>query len=165
MTTQLTTSTYVNRVYIKADRDRVWAAITDPEFNRQYGYQCPGEFSALEPGGRYAATPNDAMRGHGAPDVIIDGEIVEIDPPSKLVQTWRALFDPASAAEPLTRLTWELVEETPGLTILTVTHELDGAPATGAQVRGDRPDAGGGWPFILSDLKSYLETGKSMTES
>jgi uncharacterized protein YndB with AHSA1/START domain len=165
MTTQLSTTTYVNRVYIKADRDRVWAAITDPEFNRQYGYQCPGEFSALAPGGKYTATPNGAMREHGAPDVILDGEILEIDPPSKLVQTWRALFDPSSAAEPLTRLTWELVEEMPGLTILTVTHELDGAPVTAAQVRGELANAGGGWPFILSDLKSYLETGKSMTES
>ena len=158
-------TTYVSRIYIKADRDKVWAAIVDPEWNRRYGYECPGEFSALEPGGSYRAAPNEAMRSFGAPDVILEGEILEIDPPKRLVQTWHALFDPSIAAEPATRLTWELEENVPGVTILTVTHDLDDAPLTAAQVRGEIPNAGGGWAYILSDLKSLLETGEPMTAS
>jgi uncharacterized protein YndB with AHSA1/START domain len=161
--TQTATSTFLSRVYIQAGRERVWQAITDPEWNGRYGYACPGEFSALAPGGTYSSAPNEAMRAHGAPDKILEGEILEIDPPRKLVQTWRALFSPETASEPPTRLTWELEETVPGLTVLTVTHELDGAPATAANVRGEIENAGGGWAFILSDLKTFLETGKSMT--
>jgi uncharacterized protein YndB with AHSA1/START domain len=158
------TTTYVTRVFIKADREKVWTAITDPEWNGRYGYACPGTFEGgLKPGAAYSVTPNGPMSEHGAPDVIIDGEIIEVDPPRKLVQTWRALFSPEMAAEPPTRLTWELEETVPGMTTLTVTHELDGAPLAATQVRGEIPEAGGGWAFIISDLKSYLETGKSMT--
>ena len=117
--TQTTTATYVNRIWIHADRERVWTAITDSEWNGRYGYGCPGEFTALAPGGAYSCAPNDEMRQHGAPDVILDGEIIEIDPPKKLVQTWRTLFDPQTLAEPVTRLTWELEEQVPGITVLT----------------------------------------------
>ena len=87
--------------------------------------------------------------------------MLELDPPRKLVQTWRMLFEPDMAAEPMTRITWEIVEEF-GVARLTVTHELEDAPIHATLVHGDVPEAGGGWPFILSDLKSLLETGQAL---
>jgi uncharacterized protein YndB with AHSA1/START domain len=144
----------VNRVHISAGAEAVWQAITDPEWNARYGCESPGEFD-LRPGGAYRARGNTAMTEHGAPEVIIEGEVLEVDPPRRLVQTWRALFTSALAEEQITRLTWELVEERPGVTRVTVTHELAGAPATAEMV-------GGGWPFVLSDLKTLLETGKRL---
>lgn len=61
-----------------------------------------------------------------------------------------------------TRLTYELEAGEGGVTTLTLTHELEGAPQTAVQVAGNLPGAGGGWPQILSDLKTLLETGSSM---
>lgn len=156
---QTSTTTQVYRVYIKATPDAIWKAITDPEWNRRYGYQSPGEYD-LRRGGAYRALPNDAMRSYGAGDVIIEGEVVEVDPPRRLVQTWHALFSPETAAEPTTRLIWEIEEQPGGVTSLTVIHELAGAPTTAVQVSGADGGAGGGWSFVLSDLKTLLETGK-----
>jgi uncharacterized protein YndB with AHSA1/START domain len=101
------------------------------------------------------------MKAYGGPDVVVDGEVVESIPPRKLVQTWRALWDPEMAAEGFKRLTWEIEPGPGGVTSLTVTHELSGAPKTAAQVSGKIREAGGGWSFILSDLKTLLETGKA----
>jgi uncharacterized protein YndB with AHSA1/START domain len=102
------------------------------------------------------------MKEYGGPDVIVDGEVIESDPPRKLVQTWRPLWDPEMAQEGFKRLTWEIEPGQQGLTTLTVTHELEGAPKTAAQVSGQIKEAGGGWAFILSDLKSLLETGRPL---
>jgi len=77
------------------------------------------------------------------------------------VQTWRANFSPESIAEGYTKLTWEIVEEY-GSVRLTVTHELTDAPIAAAQVAGDIPGAGGGWAYVISDIKTLLETGKSL---
>jgi uncharacterized protein YndB with AHSA1/START domain len=164
-TAALTTQVY--RVWIKATPQKIWDAITEPEWNARYGYSAPG-FYDLKPGGEYRSTPNDGMRKHAAefgypmPEVIVDGEVIEADPPRKLVQTWRMLMDPTSAAEPFSTLTYEISEsaDQPGVCKLTVIHELPGAPATAAMVAGtDEAGAGGGWAWILSDLKSLLETG------
>ena len=94
--------------------------------------------------------------------MVIDGEVVEADPPRKLVQTYRFLFDPETAAEGFTRVTWETEEAEGGTTKLTVTHELEDAPKMAAFVAGEVPGAGGGWSWVLSDLKTLLETGKSL---
>lgn len=154
------TTVQVNRVYIKASPQKVWDAITDPGWNRKYGYQAPSEYD-LRPGGAYRVLASKEMREYGSPETIIEGEVIESDPPRKLVQTWHALFNPEISAEPATRLTWE-IEERYGATVLTVTHELEGAPLTAEQTAGDIPEAGGGWSFILSDLKTLLETGKTL---
>jgi hypothetical protein len=77
------------------------------------------------------------------------------------------LMDPTTAAEPFTRLTYEIEDSKtqPGVCKLTVTHELVGAPATAAMVAGTEDGAaGGGWAWILSDLKTLLETGKNFSE-
>ena len=159
-TTIKTEATQVYRVYIKATPEAIWTAITDPEWNQRYGYCSRSEYE-LRPGGKYRGFANEAMKSYGGPDVIVDGEVVESDPPRKLVQTWRALWDPEMVAEGFKRLTWEIEPGPGGVTTLTVTHELDGAPKTAAQVAGEVKQAGGGWSFILSDLKTLLETGKA----
>jgi uncharacterized protein YndB with AHSA1/START domain len=156
-----TTTTQVFRVHIKAAPEKVWDAITRPEWTARYGYRTASEYE-LKPGGRFRALANDGMKAMGTPDVVVEGEVLEVDPPRRLVQSWRMLFEESQAAEPLTRLTWEIEQMEGGVTRLTVVHELEGAPIHLALVTGDVVQGGGGWPFILSDLKSLLETGSAM---
>ena len=166
-----TTTTQVYRVYIKATPQAIWDAITTPEWILKYGYGAPTEFD-LRPGGAYRSTPTEEMRTGGAamgytiPDVLVDGEVLECDPPHKLVQTWRSLMDPATAAEGFTRLTYEIAPGEKGVSQLTLTHDLSGAPHTAAMVSGagDVASGGGGWSWILSDLKTLLETGAAFTK-
>src|ERR1700760_2935941 len=79
-------TTQVFRVWIKAAPERIWAAITDPEWNRRYGFAAPSFFE-LKPGGAYHAEANEGMKAFGrqngfeVPDTIIDGEVLESDPP------------------------------------------------------------------------------------
>ena len=161
-----TTTTQVYRVYIAATPQAIWDAITTPEWTQKYGYGSPSAFD-LRAGGAYRATASEDMRTAGAamgytvPDVLIDGEIIECDPPRKLVQTWRSLMDPATTAEGFTRLTYEITPGEKGVSQLTLTHDLSGAPNTAAMVSGagEAASGGGGWPWILSDLKTLLETG------
>jgi uncharacterized protein YndB with AHSA1/START domain len=163
-------TTQVYRVYIKATPQAVWDAITRPEWTLRYGYTSAVEYD-LRPGGAYLARPSDAMRAAGdamgipTPDVIVDGEVVEAVPPRRLVQTWRLLMDPEITAEGFTRLTYE-IDPVRDSTRLTVTHELEGAPKLALMVSGAHedeggPGAGGGWAWILSELKTLLETGHS----
>jgi uncharacterized protein YndB with AHSA1/START domain len=162
---EVSTSTQTYRVYVKASPDAIWDAVTNPDQTDRYGYQGRVEYE-LRPGGSYRAHAPEAMRQTGSADVIVEGEVLEAEPGRMLVQTWSALFDEKIAAEPATRLTWELEEGTipwaPSVTKLTLTHELDGAPLIAAIVGGEVPDAGGGWAYVLSDLKSLLETGTSL---
>jgi len=103
----------------------------------------------------------------GVPDVIIDGEFLEVDPPRRLVQTWRMLMDPTMEAEGFTRLTHEIEPIDGGVTKLTVIHELDGAPTLASMVAGESEasGAGGGWAWVLSDLKTVLESGAPMASA
>ena len=168
-TTEPATTTQVYRIYIKATPEQVWEAITKPEWTERYLYESRVDYQ-LRPGGAYRAYPSEAMRTHGAemgypiPDVVADGEVLEADPPHKLVQTWRMLMDPTMAAERFTRLTWEIEAAQSGVSKLTVIHDLTGAPQIGALVSGAMEDqgAGGGWSAILSELKTLLETGKPL---
>jgi uncharacterized protein YndB with AHSA1/START domain len=156
-TTQQAMATQVYRVYIGARPERIWQAITDPEWNSRYGYGAPGEFE-LRPGGAYRSYATEQMKQASTqmgypqpPEVIVDGEVVDSEPPRRLVQTWRMNMDPTCQAE--------------GFTRLTVTHDLTGAPATADLVSGTTAEqndgaGGGGWAWVLSDLKTLLETGK-----
>ncbi|WP_237774463.1 ArsR/SmtB family transcription factor [Actinosynnema sp. ALI-1.44] len=152
-----TRTVQVNRVYIKASPQTIWDAITKPEWTVKYGYQAPVEYD-MRVGGAYRGLASEAMKEHGAPDVIIDGEVLEVDPPRKLVQTWRMTYN----GEPATTLTYEIDEKEGGVCCLTVTHDVTDAPQTAAQTGGELEGHGGGWAEMLSDLKSLLETGKSM---
>jgi uncharacterized protein YndB with AHSA1/START domain len=156
------TNVTVHRIYINAPVQSVWDAITDPEWNGRYGYHAPSHYD-LRPGGLYSVPSTPEMKAQGAPDVLIDGEVLECDAPTRLVQTWRANFSAETAAEGFTRLTWELDEERPGVTRLTVTHDVEGAPNVAAATTNDAKlhQGGGGWSWILSDLKTLLETGQA----
>jgi uncharacterized protein YndB with AHSA1/START domain len=169
-TAERSTTTQVHRVYIKATPERIWQAITDPEWNGRYGYGAPGHYE-LRPGGGYVSYASEEMKkasaamGWELPEVIVDGEVQEVDEPRRLVQTWRMTMDPRAAAEGFSRLTWEIEGPGPdGVCRLTVTHELGGMPTLAAMTSGDNEFGemgGGGWPWILSDLKSLLETGEA----
>jgi uncharacterized protein YndB with AHSA1/START domain len=170
MTTQTATNTVqVYQVYIKATPQAIWDAITKPEWTEKYGYGGRGEFD-LRPGGAYRGYTSEAMktvgatRGFPVPDVAVDGEVIEVDPPRRLVQTFRMLMDQAIASEGFTRLTYEIEPGKGGVTKLTVTHDLDGAPRLAVLMAGglEEQGAGGGWSWILSGLKSLLETGTSL---
>ena len=160
----------VHRVYIRASAQAIWAAITQPEWTRRYGYTGLVVYD-LRPGGAYRVRPTEefragaAARGNDLPDVIIEGEVIEADPPHKLVTTFRMLMDEQTAAEPATRVTHEIKEGPNGVCSLTLTHELDGAPVLASIVGGQWEDqgAGGGHTWALNDLKTLLETGQSFT--
>jgi uncharacterized protein YndB with AHSA1/START domain len=162
-TTETDVTTQVHRVYIRATPQAIWDAITKPEWTERYGYGGHSEFD-LRPGGGYRWLTTGEMREMGAPEVGMDGEVVESDPPHRLVQTWRMLMEPGLAAEGFTRLTYEIREIKDGVTRLTVTHDLQGAPQTASLVAGahEEQGAGGGWAWVLSGLKTLLETGESL---
>lgn len=162
-TTETTVTTQVYRVYIKATPEAIWDAITKPEWTQRYGYGGRAEFN-LRPGGAYRGLTSEVMRSAGAPDVGVDGEVLEVDPPRKLVQTWRMVMDEGMTSEGFTRLTYEIEEGKGGVAKLTVTHDLEGAPKLAVLLSGGMEDlgAGGGWSWVLSGLKTLLETGNSL---
>jgi uncharacterized protein YndB with AHSA1/START domain len=142
---------HVFRIHIRATAEQVWQAITDPEFTRQYFHRTAFE-AALRPGSgmRY-------VRPDGSDAVV--GEIEEVDPPHRLVMTWRALYDPAMAAEPPSRVEWQIVDGGDGVTTVTTIHrDLGLSPVTSASV-------GTGWVWILDSMKSLLETGSALAGS
>jgi uncharacterized protein YndB with AHSA1/START domain len=167
MTTTTLTTTQVYRVYIKATPEAIWDAITKPEWTARYGYTGLVDYD-LRPGGAYKVRATEQFRagaeamGNTLPEFIIEGEVLEAEPPRRLVTTFRMLMDPEMAAEPVTRVTHEIKQGANGVCSLTLTHELEGAPRLAAVVGGQWEDqgAGGGHAWVLSDLKTLLETGK-----
>jgi uncharacterized protein YndB with AHSA1/START domain len=164
--TETAVTTQVHRVYIKASPQAIWDAITKPEWTQRYGYRGIVEFDDFRPGAGYQVIAQPWMEGIGREGVVLDGEVIEADEPRRLVHSWRPLWSDEIAAE-TTRVTYEIEEDDGGVTRLTVTHELEGAPITAAQVglsEARMHEGGGGWPMILSDLKTLLETGQSFGE-
>jgi uncharacterized protein YndB with AHSA1/START domain len=166
-TTQGTTQVY--RVHIRATPQAVWDAITQPGWTERYGYGGRAEFD-MRRGGGFRVLATDRIKREGeamgftTPDVMVDGEVIEAEPPRKLVQTWRMLMDPDLASEGFTRVTYEIDEVRSGVSRLTVVHDLAGAPGLAVLVGGERESqgAGGGWAWVLSDLKTLLETGSPL---
>jgi uncharacterized protein YndB with AHSA1/START domain len=169
--TTASNTTQVYRVYIKATAQAIWDAITQPEWTARYGYTGYVDFD-LRAGGHYRVRPTEGFRaeaeagGNHLPDVIIDGEVLEADPPNRLVHTFHMMMDPDMAQEPATRITYEIKEVAGGSCSLTLTHELEGSPRLAALVAGDMEEygAGGGHAWVLSDLKTLLETGSAFAE-
>jgi uncharacterized protein YndB with AHSA1/START domain len=138
-------------IYIKTTPERLWQAITDPALRAKYSFGV-ATHSDWTPGSRYRARTTDASVMAGID--IAEGENLEVDPPRRLVQTFRALWSDAVTSEGFSRVTWE-IEPIGDSCRLTVTHDqlLDGA----------NPELYGGWPMILSGLKTLLETGQLLT--
>jgi uncharacterized protein YndB with AHSA1/START domain len=108
----------VYRVFIKTTPQAIRDALTRSEWAKRYGYGGTVQFD-LRPGGKYKAISVVCMGGTGGPVDKVDGEVVEVEKPTRLVQTWRMLVDPQTAAEGFTRLTHALEQgEVPGVTKL-----------------------------------------------
>ena len=149
MTTMTEQTTQVYSVFIRANAEQVWDAITKPEFTTRYFYGSAVE-STFEPGAPFLSWTADRQQK------LVDGEIIEADRPRLLKYTWRALYDPDTAAEPHSRVTWEIEPQEGGVTKLTVVHdELEASPKTAVSVAG-------GWMYVLSGLKTLLETGEPL---
>jgi uncharacterized protein YndB with AHSA1/START domain len=98
----------------------------------------------------------DGRRFSAIGDTEWDEEVLEADPPRKLVHGWTSAYDPEAATEEPSRVTWEIEPQDDGVTKLTVVHDqLEGAPKTAESVAG-------GWMYVLSGLKTLLETGKPL---
>jgi uncharacterized protein YndB with AHSA1/START domain len=137
----------VFEIYIKTTPERLWEAITNPELRQRYNFGV-GVESDWTPGSTYEST-------HAQAGVAIaEGENLEVDPPNRLVQSFNALWSDDVKAEETSRVTWE-IEPVGDSCRLTVTHD---------QLReGASDELYGGWPMILSGLKTLLETGEDLT--
>ena len=151
------------RIVINASAQAIWDAITQPDWTEKYGYGGRVAYE-LKPGGRYSHHASDVMKAMGGPDEMMVGEVIESDPPRKLVQTWHPLFSDVIAAEPPTRLTYVIDAHKSGICTVTIIHDVTGAPVVAGMLSGggDPSQGGGGWPWVLSEPKSLLETGKRM---
>jgi uncharacterized protein YndB with AHSA1/START domain len=138
---------FVYVTYIRTTPDKLWRALTEPEFTRQY----------------WVGTWQESQWKAGAPwrmmipdgRVADSGEILEIDPPRRLVLSWRNEFKPELQAEGYSRATFEL--EPQGDTVkLTVIHEIDKRDSKFIK------SVANGWPALLASLKSLLETGEPL---
>lgn len=157
------TSTQIYRIFIKATPQAIWDAITKPEWTEKWGYGLRDEYD-LRPGGAYKGHAPESMKELGVSGLIVDGEVIEVDAPRKLVITWRMYVDPTLRTEGFTRLTYEIEEGRGGVSRLSVIHDVTGTPGHAAMIAGDKqgPGTGGGWTWILSDLKTALESGTRM---
>jgi uncharacterized protein YndB with AHSA1/START domain/DNA-binding transcriptional ArsR family regulator len=139
---------HVYEIYIRTTPEKLWQAITDSSFTSKYFYEQSIE-SSWRPGARYI---------HRAPDgsIRIEGKIVEIDPPHRLVQTFSCPYKEDTREDRASRVTWT-IEKTGDVCKLTLVHDdFDGETATFKSV-------GPGWNPVLSGLKTLLETGKALS--
>src|SRR5579859_3383481 len=135
----------VFEIYIKTTPERLWQAITDTEMRRKY------TFGAVF---KSDWTKGSRLETYGRGRLIAEGENLEVDPPRRLVQSFRALWDEAVKREGTSRVTWE-IQQIGDSCRLTVTHD---------QLReGANDQLYGGWPMVLSGLKTLLETGEMLT--
>jgi uncharacterized protein YndB with AHSA1/START domain len=141
----LSASKFVYVTFIRTTPERLWSALTTPEFTKQYwfGMHCESEWKA---GSSWRLMFQDGR-------VADAGEIVEAEPPKRLVIKWRNEFRPEIKAEGYSRCTIDL-EPTGQAVKLTITHDMERPGTKFIEA------VSGGWPRILSNLKSLLETGE-----
>jgi uncharacterized protein YndB with AHSA1/START domain/DNA-binding transcriptional ArsR family regulator len=137
----------VFEIYVKATPERLWDAITDPEIRAKYNFGA-AVHTDWKVGSRIEmAAPNAGF-------VLGEGEVLEVDPPRRLVHTMHSFFSEEAKAEGPTRVAWD-IEPVGDSCRVTVTHD---------QMReGANDQIYGGWPMILSGLKTWLETGELLT--
>jgi len=134
-------------IYIRTTPEHLWEAITDPEIRSKY------TFGAAVNSDWTVGSPL-TMSAPNAPGLLGEGEVLEVDPPRRLVHTMTALWSDDVQREGASRVTWE-IEPVGDSCHLTVTHD---------QLReGANEEIFGGWPMILSGLKTWLETGRLLT--
>lgn len=146
----MASSRFVYVTYIRTTPEKLWQALIDPDFTRRY-WAGTWQESTWQVGSSWRIMIPDGRVGDS-------GEIVEIDPPKRLVLTWRNEFKPELRAEGYSRLTYEL--EPLGTSVkLTILHEMD---APDSKLIGAVSQ---GWPHLIASLKSLLETGESLEET
>jgi uncharacterized protein YndB with AHSA1/START domain len=150
MTTNTAPATQTYHVFIRATPQRIWDAITTPELSPGYLFgalvETTGEIGSPF---RYHSPDRTALWG--------DETVHDADKPHRLVVSYRALYNPDLAAEPPSRVTWQITGDQDGVSLLTVTHDhLENSPKTAARV------ADTGWMRVLSGLKTLLETGQPL---
>jgi uncharacterized protein YndB with AHSA1/START domain len=138
---------FVYVTYIRTTTQKLWEALTRPEFTRQFWYGAVPECEWK------AGSPWRLMTPDGR--VADAGEVLEADPPRCLVLSWRHEIMPEMKAEGFSRMTW-LLEAQGDMVKLTVTHEIDRPGSKFIEA------VSGGWPIILASLKSLLETGEAL---
>jgi uncharacterized protein YndB with AHSA1/START domain len=137
----------VFEIYIRTTPERLWEAITTPDIRAKYNFGM-GVYSDWTVGAKAVGTSPHAAEPLG------EGEVLEVDPPRRLVHTLVGLWDDDVKAEGPTRVAWE-IEQVEDSCRLTVTH---------SELReGANEQLYGGWPMILSGLKTWLETGEVLT--
>ena len=141
------TAEKVFEIYIRTTPEKLWTAITDPATRARFHFGASVQ-SDWTPGSGYTLTHP------GSDGPLAEGENLVVDPPRRLVQSMRTRWSPEAERAGTTRVTWE-IEPVGDSCHLTVTHD---------QLGGDAPpELYGGWPMILSGLKTWLETGRTLT--
>ena len=140
-------SRFVYVTYIRTTPEKLWQALIEPEFTRQFWCDTQQE-SEWKPGASWRIMIPDGR-------VADSGEVLEIDPPCRLVLSWRNEFISEAHAEGYSRLTY-LLEPQGDMVKLSLTHEIDRPGSTLISMVSQ------GWPAILSSLKSLLETGQPL---
>jgi uncharacterized protein YndB with AHSA1/START domain len=146
----MSNSRFVYVTYIRTTPEKLWKALTDPEFTRRFWSET-WQDSQWNP-----RTPWKLMTPDGR--VADSGEILEIDPPRRLVLTWRHELQPEMREEGYSKLTYEIEKKSESVK-LTVIHEMERPGSKLIEA------VSGGWPMILASLKSLLETGEPLEES
>jgi uncharacterized protein YndB with AHSA1/START domain len=137
----------VFEIYIRTTPEQLWEAITNPAIRAKYHFGA-GVDSFWTPGSKWA------LVHPGADGALAEGENLVVDPPHRLVQTMDVLWSEDAEREGTSRVTWE-IEQVGDSCRLTVIHD---------ELRADAPaELYGGWPMILSGLKTWLETGETLT--
>lgn len=142
----MSTTHQVYEMFVHAPPAKVWEAMTSGTQSREYFFGTAVE-STFTPGADLRYTFPDGS-------VAVSGKVLEVEPARRLVTTWQIHYDPTCAGED-SRVTWTL-EDRGGVTKIRGVHELDGAPNTAKSVAND------GWSFVLSSMKSLVETGKAL---
>lgn len=137
-------SKFVYVTYIRTTPQKLWDALTKPEFQKQYWFGMPQE-SEWKKGSSWAMKFEDGRTADA-------GEVLEVDPPKRLVLKWRNEFRPELTKEGFSRCEYTL-EQDGDVMKLTVTHSIEKDQAKFIEA------VSGGWPRILSSLKSFLEAG------
>lgn len=135
--------------YIRTTPENLWAAITDPETRAKYNFGAK-VFSDWTPGSRLELRTDKLL---GTEGLLGQGEVLEVEPPRHLVHTMVALWSDEVRNEGASRVTWD-IEPVADSCRLILTHELR---------EGAHPELYGGWPMVLSGLKTWLETGTVLT--
>ena len=144
-------STFVYVTYIRTTPEKLWAKLTETEVPREFFFATTLHASEWKVGAKWNSTAPDGTLVDG-------GEVLEIDPPKRMVLRWHHELQPEKKAEGDSRATYEL-EQKEGMVKLTVIHEMDRGQSKFIEAVSN------GWPTILSSLKSLLETGEALEDT